>query len=314
VIGVVIRRRAIRWLLLAVALPCAGADPKWTSIADQAFQYFRFWNDGVPRAMERANYDRGNPRPPWKYAFHAGPVPQRTTCQLLDRTQDSGIGADGPVYWYTPEGAHLDHAFATPAPSEYNVSSLETDMKGFAVSASFSGSATGQGTAMEIAYYTNRACSDAGVEYGFGKDLATNSLLVYWSTFANCGTDAVSVCRKTGAPALGDGFSNVQQEDAKKSDHGFRIYGLDRTSEYTYRMFVAEHAFHVEVLKSGHLAQCSEFEGGKLAPCTFVRSTGAWYPIDRLGNGYIVVGTQSVGNPVLSEDAGLRVNDVWIAK
>jgi hypothetical protein len=303
----------IRWMLL-LTLPCFGAEPKWHSIADQAFQYFRFWNDGGPRVMEQANYDRGNPHPPWKYSFYSGPVAQRTTCQLLDRAEDSGIGGDGPVYWYTPEGAHLDHAFATPAASEYNVSSLQTDIKGFAVTASFTGAAKGSGTAMEIAYYTNRACSDAGVEYGFGKDLATNSVLVYWSTFANCGTDSVSVCRKSDAPGLGDGFSNVQQEDAKMSEHGFRIYGLDRNAEYTYRMFVAEHAFHVEVLQRGRLAQCSEFDGGKLGACLFSKSTGAWYPIDRLNNGYIVIGTQSVGNPVLSEDAGLRVNDILIAK
>jgi hypothetical protein len=302
------------WWLLLLAVPCSAAEPKWHSIADQAFQYFRFWNDGGPRAMEQANYDRGNPHPPWKYSFYSGPVAQRTTCQLLDRAEDSGIGGDGPVYWYTPEGVHLDHAFATPAASEYNVSSLQTDMKGFAVTASFSGAAKGNGTAMEIAYYTNRACSDAGVEYGFGKDLATNSVLVYWSTFANCGTDVVSVCRRSDAPGLGDGFSNVQQEDAKMSDHGFRIYGLDPNGEYTYRMSVAEQAFHVEVLQRGHLAQCSEFDGRKPGPCTFSKGTGSWYPIDRLGNGYIVIGTQSVGNPVLSEDAGLRVNDVSIAK
>lgn len=299
--------------LLLLALPCWGAEPKWSSIADQAFQYFKFWNDGVPRAMERANYDRGNPHPPWKYAFHSGPVAQRTTCQLENRA-DSSVGGDGPVYWYTPDGKHLDQAFATPAPSDYNVSSLQTDMKGFAVTAAFMGTAKGDGTAMEIAYYTSRACSDAGVEYGFGKDLATNSVLVYWSTFANCGTDAVSVCRKSNDPSLGSGFSNVQQEDAKMSEHGFRIYGLDANAEYTYRMFIAEHAFHVQVLKSGHVAQCSETDGGTRGPCTFTKKTGEWYPIDRLGNGYIVLGTQSVGRPALSPDAGLRVNDVLVLK
>ncbi len=244
-------------MFLGVVLPCFAAEPKWSSIADQAFQYFRFWNDGGPKAMERANYDRENPHPPWKYAFFTGPVAQRTTCQLADRPADSGIGGDGPVYWYAPDGTHLDHAFATPAPSEYNVSSLQTDMKGFAVTATFGGTAKGDGTAIEVAYYTNRACSDAGVEYGFGKDLATNGVLVYWSTFANCGTDAASVCRKTDSAAPGDGFSNVQQEDAKMNEHGFRIYGLDANAEYTFRMFVAEHAFHVEVLKGGHVAQCS---------------------------------------------------------
>jgi len=98
------------------------------------------------------------------------------------------------------------------------------------------------------------------------------------------------------------------------SDHGFRIYGLDGNAEYTFRMFVVEHAFHVEVLRGGHVTQCSEFEGGKLVSCSFSRSTGSWYPIDRVGNGYIVLGTQSVGTPVLSQDAGLRVNDILIAK
>ena len=298
------------WRLLLLALPCWAAEPKWLSISDQAFQYFKFWNDGGPRAIEGANYDRGNPHPPWKYGFFSGLVAQRTTCQLADRA----AGTDGPVYWYTPDGKHLDQAFTTPAPSEYNVSSLQTDMKGFAVTAAFMGSAQSDGTAIEIAYYTNRACSDAGVEYGFGKDLATNSVLVYWSTFANCGTDAASVCRKSNDPSLGSGFSNVQQEDAKMSEHGFRIYGLDTNAEYTYRMFVAEHAFHVQVLKDGHIAQCSETDRGKLAACSFTKKTGDWYPIDRLSNGYIVAGTQSVGTPTPSPDAGLRVADILIAK
>jgi hypothetical protein len=302
------------WLLLLLALPGCAAEPKWISISDQAFQYFKFWNDGGPRAMEQSNYDRANPHPPWKYGFLTGPVAQRTTCQLFDRPADSGAGGDGPVYWYTPDGTHLDHAFATPAPSDYNVSSLQTDLKGFAVTAAFMGTAKGAGTAMEIAYYTNRACSDAGVEYGFGRDLATNSVLVYWSTFANCGTDAVSVCRKSNDPSLGNGFSNVQQEDAKMSEHGFRIYGLDTNAEHTYRMFIAGHAFHVQVLKDGHVAQCSEGEGGKVGPCTFTKRVGAWYPIDRLDNGYVVVGTQSVGTPLLGPDPGLRVSDILIAK
>jgi len=297
-------------LLLFLALPCWGAEPKWTSISDQAFQYFKFWNDGGPRALEHANYDRANPHPPWKYGFFSGPVAQRTTCQLADRP----AGADSPVYWYTPDGKHLDQAFATPAPSEYNVSSLQTDMKGFAVTAAFIGTAKGDGAAMEIAYYTSRACSDAGVEYGFGKDLATNSVLVYWSTFANCGTDAVSVCRKSNDPGLGNGFSNVQQEDAKMSEHGFRIYGLDTNAEHTYRMFIAEHEFHVQVLKGGHIVQCSETDGGKLGLCTFTKKTGDWYPINRLDNGYIVAGTQNAGTPALSSDAGLRVADILIAK
>ena len=301
-------------MLLCVVVPCSAAEPKWSSIADQAFQYFRFWNDGGPRAIEQANYDRGNPHPPWKYAFFTGPVATRTTCQLSDRRADSGIGGDGPVYWYAPDGRHLDQAFATPAPSEYNVSSLQTDIKGFAVNATFGGTAKGDGTAMEVAYYTNRACSDAGVEYGFGKDLATKSVLVYWSTFANCGTDAVSVCRKTDSAAPGDGFSNVQQEDAKMNEHGFRIYGLDANAEYTFRMFIADHAFHVQVFKGGHVTQCSETDGGKVAPCSFTKSAGAWYPIDRLSNGYIVIGTQSAGNPSLSPGAGLRLTDVLIAK
>jgi hypothetical protein len=301
-------------MFLCVVLPCPAAEPKWSSIADQAFQYFRFWNDGGPKAMERANYDRGNPHPPWKYGFFTGPVAQRTTCQLADRWADSGIGGDGPVYWYAPDGTHLDRAFATPPPSEYSVSSLQTGMKGFAVTATFAGTSKGGGTAMETAYYTNRACSDAGVEYGFGKDPATNSVLVYWSTFANCGADAVSVCRKTDAAGLGDGFSNVQQEDAKMNEHGFRIYGLDANEEYTFRMFIAEHAFHVQVLKGGHVTQCAETEGGKLASCSYAKGAGAWYPIDQLSDGYLVMGTQSSGNPALSPDAGLRVADVFIAK
>ena len=165
-----------------MAVPCAAERPAWTSIADEAFQYFQFWNDGRPRAIEQANYDRGNPHPPWKYVFRHGPVSPRSTCQLLDRPADSGIGGDGPVYWYTPDGKHLDHGFSTPPPSDFNVSSLRTDMKGFAVTGSFAGTAKGGGTAVEFAYYSNRACSDGGVEYGFERDLLANNVLVYWST------------------------------------------------------------------------------------------------------------------------------------
>lgn len=293
-------------LAMCIALPCS-AQVTWTSIG--SYEYFKFWNDGAPRAIEKAVPGRANPHPPTTYRFFTGPTSPRTTCRILDRGPKS---QDGPVYWYTPSGKHLDGAFPTPAPSEYNVSALQSDMRGFAVTASFRGTAR-DGNAVETAYFTDKACSDGGVEYGFARDLATNSLLVYWSTFANCGIGANSICRKTNNPALGE---NVQQEDSNVSDHGFRIYGLDADDEYAFRIYVDRGAFHVEVLHGARPAKCSEHDGGALTPCVFTKNPGAWFPIRRLERaaGYIVIGTQTAGNPKLGDDAGLRVSDVRIAK
>jgi hypothetical protein len=219
------------------------------------------------------------------------------------------------VYWYTPDGRPLKGSFPTPNPGEFTVSALQTGIRGFAVTAAFSGSAKRTG-AVETVYFADRACSDGTVEYGFSRDLATDSVLVYWSTFANCGNDAASLCRKTDDGSLGEGYSNVQQEDGgSATEHGFRIYGLELGSNLTYRMFVEGAGFRVEVRDYlDRLAACSEVPGGKLAPCTFWKKAGAWFPIDRIGRGYVIAGTQSAGGPEVSRGSELIVTDILVAK
>src|SRR6185437_3835506 len=122
----------------------------------------------------------------------------RSVCRLQDRPG---------VYWYAPGGRHLDGTYATSNPTEFSVSALQAGMRGFGVTAAFSGSAEHPG-AVEVVYFTDRACSDGGTEYGFSRDLATNSILVSCSTFANCANGAASLCRKTDDPSLGQSFSN----------------------------------------------------------------------------------------------------------
>ncbi len=302
-----------RWVVW-MALPCP-AQPVWTSIAQEPSQYFRFWFEETPRSIENTSYSPSNIRQ--FYRFAAGPVSARATCMRLDRASDSGLGGDGPVYWYTPEGVHLDHQFPKPYPSEFTVSAAQPAIRGFAITASIMGTADAGGNASAYAYFTNRACSDGGVEYGLFRDLASESVAIYWTSYANCGNDGWSICRKRNDASLGETFSNVQQENAGQTQHGFRIYGLDPNARYTFRIYASDHALHIEVLSGDRPAECTDHAGGAKRTCTFTRDTGAWFPIAALARGapgYIVIGTQTLDNPKLTEDAGLRVTGVAVAK
>ncbi len=299
-------------LLWLLAIPCV-AQPSWVSIATPsgAYQYFRYWGkDGAAHERKAETFDAANPHPrmpagPYVYHFFDPPAGKRTVCALEDRPG---------VYWYSPEGVHIGGTFVTANPSEFNVSALQTGIRGFAVTAAFAGAAARPG-AIEVAYFTDRACSDGGVEYGFSRDLATSGILVYWATFANCGNDVAGLCRKTNHPAPGRRFSNIQQENAgADADHGFRIYGLDAASPYTYKMFVDRGSFRVGVFRDGKLTQCSETANTPLAPCSFTKTPGEWFPIGRLTAGYIVAGTQTVGDPGIAKDSGFAVSDILVAK
>ena len=294
----------MRFLFL-LAIPCL-AQPKWVSIAtpSDAYQYFRY--GGAKQVeLDRFTTKTPHPSPSFTYQFvNANPV-QRGVCALADRPG---------VYWYSPDGKHLNGTLATSNPTEFNVSALQTGLDGFGVTASFAGSAARLG-AIEVAYFTDRACSDAGLEYGFSRDLATNNILVYWSSFANCGNDAGSLCRKSDNPSLGDHFSNVQQENGGvASEHGFRIYGLDPAAAYTYKISVEHRAFRIEVWRGAQLGTCSDNEKGPRRPCSFLKTVQPWFPIDRLTAGYVVAGTQTVGDPGIAKGSALAVSDILVLK
>jgi len=281
--------------LIAFAAMASCAAQQWTPVV--AYQHFRYSVDGANET------DVGHL--PATYRFLNGPAPRRTVCALADRPG---------VFWYTPDGTHLDGTFVSPSPSEFDVSIVQKRVRGFSATASFAGSAANAG-AVEVVYFTDRVCSDGGVEYGFSRDLATGSILVYWSTYANCSNDAGSLCRKTNDPALGDHFSNVQQENGgTASEHGFRIYGLDVNAKYTYRMFVEEHAFRVQVAQDGKLANCSDSESGPPHSCSFLKRTQSWFPIDQLAGGVIVAGTQTGGTPNVEPESKFQVSDILVAK
>lgn len=289
------------WLLLLSAT--AFAQPHWNSIAgsDDGFQYFRY-GDGT--AVEQAQFER---QPFLRFIFHfwAPPAPVRTVCAIENRPG---------VFWYTPDGRPLSHTFPTPSPGEFTVSALETGIRGFGVTAAFAGSAKSVG-AVEVAYFADRACSDGTVEYGFSRDLATDSILVYWSTFANCGNDAASLCRKTDDGSLGKGYSNVRQEDGgAAASHGFRIYGLPYDRVLSYQMKVERDGFRIEVGDGIALTQCRESPGGKASPCSFFKKVEPWFPLDRIGSGYIITGTQSAGDPRIEPGTSFVVNDIMVAK
>lgn len=285
----------IRLFLVGVV---ALGQSQWTSIdKTEAAQYFLY---GGGKAIERQTEVR-----PAEYHFQSAPAPARKVCAIENRPG---------VYWYTPGGKPLNHTFATPNPSEFTVSALETGIRGFGAIAAFAGSAARLG-AVEVVYFADRACSDGTVEYGFSRDLATDSILVYWSTFANCGNDANSLCRKTDDGSLGKNFSNVQQEDGgSATEHGFRIYGLDPDLPYTYRMVAEGHAFRVEVWDSGELARCAEGAIEVRKPCSFLKAVGPWFPMGQIGRGYIVAGTQTAGDPGVGARSALRVSDILVAK
>lgn len=295
--------------LFFAALPFLAASvyaqPQWVSIAKpgDAYQYFLYAGE---RRIENSQFSAKNPHPApaFTYRFVDGPT-TRSVCQLKDR--------DG-VYWYSPDGRHLDGTFAISNPTEFNVSALQNGIRGFGATLQFSGSAAKTG-ALDVIYFTDRVCSDGGVEYGFSRDLATNSVLVYWSTYANCANDAVSLCRKTNHPELGENFSNVQQENSgARADHGFRLYGLDLNRAYTYKIFIENHAFHVEVWNGRKLAECSGSPDSSRAPCSLVRPVQGWFPIDQLHSGYIVAGTQNTDGSGVAHDAVFKVSDILVLK
>lgn len=290
----------MRFLVL-LALPCFG-QTKWVSIANQPYQFFRY---GAGKSVEMSHFDAQNPHPPRQYDFETAPAPARKVCALEDRPG---------VYWFTPDGRKLAGTFATSNPTEFNVSALQRDIRGFAVKAAFQGSAQRVG-AVEVVYFTDRVCSDGGTEFGFTRDLATNDILVYWSTFANCGNDAASVCRKTDSATPGKNFSNVQQENGGTHPaHGYRIYGLDVNAEYTYRMFVEHRKLRVEVWNGSQPAGCSRTPGGRAAACAFTDAVEPWFPIDRINAGYIVAGTQTAGDPGKLDSITFAVSDILVAQ
>ncbi len=275
----------------------------WTPV--DAWQYFKYWGEnGHPKSIEQPRAAKTNPHPS-VYHFYAPPTPLRTVCPVENRPG---------VFWYTPDGKSLNHTFVTPNPSEFNVSALQSNIHGFSVDAAFAGSAATLG-AVETVYFADRACSDGTVEYGFSRDLATNSVLVYWSTFANCANDALSLCRKTDDPSLGANFSNVQQENGSSVvDHGFRIYGLDTNSLLTYRFTIQNQTFRIEVLHGATLARCSDHENAAAAPCRFEKPIPAWFPVDKTRGGYIVVGTQTAADPHIAPSSEFRVSGIVVAK
>lgn len=283
------------FLLLALA--------QWVAVPANSYQYFKYGGEnGAAKSIERAGFDNHRTA---VYSFPDPPARARTVCAVENRPG---------VYWFTPDGHSLDHRFPTPNPSEFNVSALETGIHGFGITAAFSGSARRIG-AVETAYFADRACSDGSVEYGFSRDLATDSVLVYWSTFANCANDAASLCRKTDDAALGANYSNVQQENsAAKVDHGFRIYGLKLDATYTFKMFVNKGGFRVEVSRGGRVTNCSESDGAALKTCEFEKSVAPWFPLQRIDRGYIITGTQRAGDPGIAAGSVFRVSAIVVAK
>ena len=299
------RPPALRPGLIALfVLPCI-AKPRWVSIAtpSDAYQYFLYAGE---RRIENAQFSSKNPHPSpeFSYRFVTGRS-ARTVCQLKDRAG---------VYWYSPDGKHLDGTFPTSSPTEFTVSSLQSGIRGFGATVAFSGSASQHG-AMEIIYFTDRVCSDAGNEYGFSRDLADDSILVYWATYANCSNDGASVCRKTNNPSLGQNFSNVQQENGgTQVQHGFRIYGLDPNTPYTYKMSIDHQRFRIEVWNGRKLAECSGSPDSSRVPCSLSRPVQAWFPIEQLHAGYIVAGTQNDDQSGVARNTIFKVSDILVLK
>jgi hypothetical protein len=265
-------------LLLATAIACAQPA---------TYEYFRY---GDAKSIEQPTPQPA--RPPFDFHFPNPPAPTRKVCALENRPG---------VFWFTPNGKPLNHTFVTPAPSEFRITTLEQKIRGFSITAAFSGTAKREG-AVEAAYFADRDCSDASLEYGFSRDLATDSILVYWATYANCGNDAFSLCRKTDDGTLGENFSNVRQENSgTKVNHGFRIYGLDFNRPYTFKIAIEPKGLRIEVWDDNKLAQ------------SFFKETEPWFPLTSI-DGYIITGTQIAGDPQISGNQTFRVSNIQIAK
>jgi hypothetical protein len=150
---------------------------------------------------------------------------------------------------------------------------------------------------VEVVYFTDRECSDAGTEYGWYRtvassesgDMPPNSLIFYYGIFNNCNIDY--------------GCWDVLGHQVQPKGANATIINLapnaDGVYQYKYQVIRSGSVFNVSILdpSSDTPVTCQwsiSTGGGSSGTCQFPVPIESWYPsADQINSGYIVVATQS---------------------
>ncbi len=153
---------------------------------------------------------------------------------------------------------------------------------------------------LETVYFTDRECSDGGMEYGFYRTVAdsdvgdtpANAFAFYYSTFNNCNLDYG--CWDVLGHQVHGSFTTTSIRNVAANTSG--------TYQYKFQVTRSGATFNVAILDpgSGHPVTCQwafpteTGTGGGNGPCRFaVPIVGFYASPEQLTNGYIVVATQS---------------------
>jgi hypothetical protein len=330
------QRAAVTLGLLITALSLAKAQnvnaPVWSGVmlSGQEVQYFQYYNGsateiatstgfgGSATATQLAN----TTRPPAYYTVLGGTGAGRSTCALTDQ-------ASKPIYWYsdgTSSATHIGSQNPPVYPSapsdEFSATRLESGLKGVEFLGSFLGSGSVSGTGsyiVETVFYSDRACTDGGFEYGFFRRILASGedkIFFYYSDFTNCDG---GICRATNSPT-----GSIQNPNVR--EHSITDLALNSHSENKYYF----HAYPVanggggydmrfEVLDpyTFNYAQC-KVDGASTAGDCFKQYTSSDGTIafSNYNNvsGYVFTAVQSVGTVSASTTFQLYVEELKVGK
>ncbi len=150
---------------------------------------------------------------------------------------------------------------------------------------------------IEAVYFTDRECSDAGTEYGwyrmvansYSGDMPPNSLVFYYTKFANCNLDYG--CWDINGHQVQSPVATATITSVAPNAAG--------TYQYKYQAIRSGSDFNVSLLDPGTDAPVTcqwslSSGGGSSGTCQFSVPIESWYPAAaQISSGYIVVTTQS---------------------
>jgi hypothetical protein len=230
-------------LLVAALTPVNAQNvnaPTWSGVmlSGQEVQYFLYYNGSATETATSTGFGgsatatqlANTSRPPAYYTVRGGTGAGRSTCGLTDQPSK-------PIYWYSDGTSSATHIGSqTPlvypsAPSdEFNATRLESGLKGVEFLGSFLGSGSVSGTGsyiVEAVFYSDRACTDGGFEYGFFRRVLPSpedKIFFYYSDFTNCDG---GICRATNS-------STGTVENPNVREHSITDLALNSHSENKY--------------------------------------------------------------------------------
>jgi hypothetical protein len=291
---------------LFTSMPVLGINencPVWTAlmVANQEVQYFRYDNGNKTETASSTGFGgsatptelQNTSRPPTSYAVIGGQTATtRATCQITDRPSK-------PVYWYSGSTS-LDGDYPNAPQAEFNASLYDYDHKGIEFRGQFEGSGLTLSSGeyiVQTVYHTDRACTDASLEYGIARVVTPDSdkIVFYWSDYTNC---EGNVCREYSdgsgvIPPKVEMFevTNLAENVFGEHEFFFHIYPVWDSGEGEYDM-----RFEIIDPYLWEYATC-QVDGGASGDCEGTKDPGnvdtsAFWS----GDGYAVAGTVAWGD------------------